>query len=605
MFQTYDPVSDRSYARDHLPLLRAELAARGLNGFIIPHDDEYQNEYLPDFAERLMWASGFSGSAGAAVVMSDRAVIFTDGRYTLQVRSEVDDAFFTYEDLPVSTVERWLAENAKADDRIGYDPMLHTRTNVEKLTKAAEKAGFELIAVSTNPIDAAWTDQPDRPAAPVRPHPLRFAGKSSEEKRTEIAGALREAGLDAALITAPPSLAWVFNIRGGDVVRTPLALGRAILYADARADLFLDPEKTDDELKDHLGDAVELHPEAGLDEACERLGRDGARIGVDPALAPAYFAAALERSGADVVDFTDPCALPRACKNAAELAGTRAAHRRDGAALTKFLHWIATQAQGGDADEITAARKLEAFRREDPTLADLSFDAISGAGPNGAIVHYRVNTRTNAPLKPGSLFLIDSGGQYPDGTTDVTRTVPIGAPTQEMRDRFTRVLKGHIALATARFPEGARGAQLDALARQPLWDAGLDYDHGTGHGVGSFLGVHEGPQRIAKIGGDEPLKPGMIVSNEPGYYKSGAFGIRIENLVIVTPPEPVAGGERQMMGFETITLAPICLDLVAPTLLSESERHWLNKYHARVRQLLTPLLPQPVGEWLARETRSI
>ncbi len=605
MFQTYDPVSDRSYAHKHLPLLRAQLSAQGLDGFIIPHDDEYQNEYLPDYAERLMWVSGFSGSAGAAVVMADRAVIFTDGRYTLQVRSEVDDHYFAYEDFPDVTVEQWLTDNAPKGARIGYDPMLHAKAGVEKLAKASEKAGFELVAVTENPVDAAWSDQPAKPASQIRIHPLEHAGTSSEEKRREIATALGAAGLDAALITAPPSIAWAFNIRGGDVVRTPLPLGRAILYADGRAALFLSPDKIDQSVKDHLGDTVELHDELALVRVIETLGREGARIGVDPALAPAKFAADLERVGARIVDFTDPCALPRACKNAVEQEGARAAHRRDGAALSKFLHWLATEAQTGDVDEITAAMTLEAFRREDETLADLSFDSISGAGPNGAVVHYKVNTATNAKLRPGSLFLIDSGGQYPDGTTDVTRTVPIGAPTDEMRDRFTRVLKGHIALAMARFPKGTRGAQLDALARKPLWEVGLDYDHGTGHGVGSFLGVHEGPQRIAKVGGDEALRPGMIVSNEPGYYKSGAFGIRIENLVIVTPLTPVDGGEREMMGFETITLAPICLDLVSPALLSEIERHWLNKYHARVRQTLTPLLPEAVAQWLAHETRSI
>ncbi|GAB4521266.1 MAG: aminopeptidase P family protein [Amphiplicatus sp.] len=605
MFQSFDPVSDRSYAARHLPLLRAEMKKRGVDGFIVPHDDEYQNEYIPAYAERLMWVSGFSGSAGAAVVLMDRAVIFVDGRYTLQARAEVDDAFFEYESIPDTSPAEWLAKNARKGWRVGYDPMLHTSAGLARLEAAAKRAGFELVPLKDNPIDAAWAGQPPRPAAKIIPHPVAFAGKSSEEKRREIAAAVKAAGADALLVTAPPSIAWLFNIRGGDVARTPLPLGRAIVHADGAASLFVAPEKVDNALSGHLGDAVDIRPEEGVIDALGALGEKGAKVAVDPALAPARFVSLLKESGARVIELADPCALPRACKNDAELAGARAAHERDGAAVTRFLHWLASEAQGGDVDEITAAKKLEELRRETGELVDISFDTISGAGPNGAIVHYRVNTRTNRRLQPGELFLIDSGAQYRNGTTDITRTVAIGRPTAEMRDRFTRVLKGHIALATARFPEGVTGHQLDALARRPLWEAGLDYDHGTGHGVGSFLGVHEGPQRIAKTANSQPLRPGMIVSNEPGYYKTGAFGIRIENLVVVTPPEPVEGGERAMMGFETLTLAPIELDLVVPSLLSEHERHWLNKYHARVRQTLTPRLPKDVADWLARKTRAI
>ncbi len=605
MFQTYEPVSDKSFAGKHLPLLRAQLAKLKLDGFVVPHDDEYQNEYIPDYAERLMWVSGFSGSAGAALVFQDSAVIFTDGRYTLQVRQQVDAAHFEFEDITETTPSDWLTAKAKKGARIGYDPMLHPTSGVAKLEAAAKKVGFELVAVEQNPIDTAWTDQPAIPSTPVNPHDLKYAGQASAEKRNEIAAQLKEAGADAVLITAPPSVAWLFNVRGGDVARTPLPLGRAIVNQDGTAELFLAPEKTDNALPEFLGDAVDLRPESGVAERLEKLGRAGKKVAIDPALTPSKYVQELKDAGAAVVEMTDPCALPRACKNAVEQQGAREAHIRDGAAVTQFLHWIATEAQGGDIDEITAAKKLEEFRRTSDLLADISFDSISAAGANGAICHYKVSTATNLPLEPGSLYLIDSGGQYPDGTTDITRTAPIGSPTNEMRDRFTRVLKGHIALATMKFPAGTTGHQLDAIARKPLWDVGLDYDHGTGHGVGSFLGVHEGPQRIAKALNEQELKPGMILSNEPGFYKAGEFGIRIENLIIVTKPEPIDGGEREMMGFETITLAPISLDLVTAALLTEAERHWLNKYHARVRQILTPLLPDAAAAWLAQETKSI
>ena len=605
MFQTYEPVSDRSFAAKNLPRLRAALAERALDGFIVPHDDEYQNEYIPDYAERLMWVSGFSGSAGSAIIMSDSAVIFVDGRYTLQVRQQVDEKFFTFEDVAEVTPDKWLADHAPEKARIGYDPMLHTSAGVEKLNVAAAKKGFTLVAIDDNPVDAAWTDQPAKPSAPVSAHALTFAGRGSEEKRREIGEALKQAGADAVILTAPPSIAWTFNIRGGDVARSPLPLGRAIVRQDGSAALFLAPEKTDNALPAFLGDTVDLKPEAGVGDALAKLGAAGARVALDPALAPSKYRDILADAGAEIVTMDDPAALPRACKNSVEQDGARAAHVRDGASVTQFLHWIATNAQSGNVDEITAAKKLEEFRRQSEDLADISFDTISGAGSNGAICHYRVSTETALNLAPGTLYLVDSGGQYPDGTTDITRTMAIGKPSDEMRDRFTRVLKGHIALATMRFPAGTTGTQLDAFARKPLWDVGLDYDHGTGHGVGSFLGVHEGPQRIAKAPNAQALKPGMILSNEPGFYKEGEFGIRIENLVIVTEPQPLQGGERPMMGFETITLAPISLDLVMAALLSEAEKHWLNKYHARVRQTLTPLLPEPVAAWLAHETRSI
>ena len=605
MFQTYEPVSDRSFAGNHLPLLRAELKKQNLDGFVVPHDDEYQNEYIPDYAERLMWASGFSGSAGSAIVLLEKAIIFTDGRYTLQVRQEVDSAHFTYEDIPATSPHEWLSDHAKKGARIGYDPMLHTLSNVEHLQKAAKNAGFTLVAVSQNPIDAAWADQPAKPTAPALPHEIEFAGKSSEDKRRDIAAAIAKAGADAALITAPPSIAWLFNIRGGDVARTPLPLARAIINKDGKATLFIAPEKVGNALPEFLGDDVDVRAETDVTSALEKLGQTGSSVAVDPALAPSKYAADLKQAGAKIVPLTDPCALPRATKNETEIEGARSAHIRDGVAVTQFLHWIDTEAQNGDVDEITAAKKLESFRRTSDQLRDISFDTISGAGSNGALCHYKVSTVSNKTLDKNTLYLVDSGGQYPDGTTDITRTTPIGTATEEMRDRFTRVLKGHIALAMLKFPAGTTGHQLDAFARKPLWDMGLDYDHGTGHGVGSFLGVHEGPQRIANAPNTQPLKPGMILSNEPGFYKAEEFGIRIENLIVVSQPQPVKGGERGMMSFETITLAPINLDLVVVDLLTEEERNWLNDYHAEVRTKLSGLIPAEIKGWFEDATRAI
>ncbi len=605
MFQTYEPVSDRSFAGKHLPALRAAMKDQTLDGFIIPHDDEYQNEYIPGYAERLMWATGFSGSAGGAIIMAERAVVFTDGRYTLQVRQQADSAFFDYADYTEISIDQWLRENAPKAAHIGYDPMLHTLANVRKLKAAAKATSFELVAVLKNPVDVAWADQPAAPQAPVRPHDIKFAGRAAADKRQEIAKAVTSAGADAVLITAPPSIAWLFNIRGADVARSPLPLGRAILKADGTATLFISPDKVGNALPEFLGGDVDIRGESEVTTALEKLGAGGASIAVDPALSPSKYIDELKAAGARIVELTDPCALPRATKNAAEIEGARTAHIRDGAAVTRYLHWLDTDAQSGEIDEITAAKKLEALRAESEDLRDLSFDSISGAGPNGAVVHYRVTTLTNRKLRRGELFLIDSGGQYPDGTTDITRTVPIGEATDEMRDRFTRVLKGHIALATMKFPAGTTGHQLDAFARKPLWDAGLDYDHGTGHGVGSFLGVHEGPQRIAKAPNDQALKPGMILSDEPGFYKAGEFGIRIENLIVVTPATPIPGGEREMMAFETITMAPINLDLVQVSMLSDDERGWLNTYHAEVRAKLSANMPAEIKDWFENATRAI
>lgn len=596
MYQTFEPTGGPEFGRKNLPRLRKELARLKLDGFIVPHEDEYQNEYVPEALDRLKWLTGFTGSAGAAIVLADRAAVFVDGRYTLQVRAQVDETLFAYREYPDPGVAAFLREEAPAGAHIGYDPRLHSPDALARLKDAAAGRGLTLVPVTENPIDRAWVGRPPSPMAQVYPHPEEFSGESGQAKRRRIGEAVSAGGADAVVLTSPASLAWLFNIRGGDVKATPLPLGAAILHADGRADLFLAPEKVDVALRLFLGNEVAVRNPAELDASLAAL--KGARVSLDPALASAWYFETLEAAGATIVRATDPVSMPRACKNAVEVEGARRAHVRDGVALAKFLHWLGVEAQTGAFDEITAVQKLEAFRRDAKELSDISFESISGAGPNGAIVHYRVTTKTNRKLKRGSLFLIDSGGQYRDGTTDVTRTVAIGRPTPEMKDRFTRVLKGHIALSRVRFPKGTTGSALDALARLALWDGGFDYDHGTGHGVGSFLGVHEGPHRIAKAPNTVALAPGMIVSNEPGFYKTGAYGIRIENLQVVTEAAPIAGGERAMLGFETLTLAPIDRALIDKKLLTPDERAWLNAYHARVAKTVGEMMTGAAREWL-------
>jgi Xaa-Pro aminopeptidase len=603
VFQTYDEPGGPALGRKHLPRLRKALSAGGLDGFIVPHEDEWQNEYVPPAYDRLAWVSGFTGSAGAAVVLADHAAIFVDGRYTLQVRAQVDGQLFEYRDLIDGGPAAYLRERAPRGGKIGYDPKLHSPDSLERLRAAAEAAGATLVPVSINPIDGIWDDRPPVPMARVEPHAEKYAGEGSASKRHRLGDGLAKDKADAAIITSPASIAWLFNIRGGDVARTPLPLGEAILRADGTADLFIADQKTSPELRQWLGNEVAVRPSEELTTAISAL--RGKRVRLDPATASAWYFEQLKDAGAEITKGQDPVVLPRACKNAAEIEGSRAAHRRDGAAVSRYLHWVATEAQTGKVDEISACAKLEEFRQATGALRDLSFDSISGAGPNGAIVHYRVSKKTNRRLARGSLFLIDSGGQYLDGTTDITRTVAIGRPSREMRERFTRVLKGHIALARVRFPKGTTGHQLDALARLALWEAGLDYDHGTGHGVGAYLGVHEGPHRIAKFVNTQPLEPGMIVSNEPGYYKTGAYGIRIENLQVVTPAADISGGERPMLGFETLTLAPIARELVVKTLLTKEERVWLNTYHERVRTEIAPQLEGDARAWLEEATAAI
>jgi Xaa-Pro aminopeptidase len=597
MRQTFNETTDPSFGRQHTPLIRQAMAAQGLDGFVIPHEDEHQNEYLPAANDRLAWATGFTGSAGAAVVLKDKAAIFVDGRYTLQVRDQVDTDLFEVRDLVEGGVPAYLASEAQAGWTIGYDPKLHSPEALERLKSAAAKAGAALKPVADNPLDAAWGAQrPAQPQAAVSPHRAEFSGEDSAAKRERVGRSLTEQGADAALITAPASSAWLFNMRGGDVIRSPLPLSQTILNADGTARLFLDPAKVTPDLPAWLGNAVTLEPPEALPAALADL--SGRRVLVDAGQSSAWFFEALEQAGATVVRGADPTALPRACKNPIEIEGARQAHIRDGGALARFLHWVATDATRDLPGEPDVVRKLEGFREATGALKDLSFDTIAGAGPNGAIVHYRPTDRLARRLQTGTLLLVDSGAQYLDGTTDVTRTVAIGTPSQEMRERFTLVLKGHLALARVRFPAGTTGSALDALARTPLWAAGLDFDHGTGHGVGSYLGVHEGPQRISKLPNSVALRPGMIVSNEPGYYKEGAYGIRIENLQFVTPPAPIPGGERPMLGFETLTLAPIDRNLIDTDMLTAEERAQMDAYHARVLAVISPSVEPDVRAWL-------
>jgi Xaa-Pro aminopeptidase len=597
MRQTFEDQADPSFGPLHLPLIRQAVERQGLDGLLIPHEDEHQNEYLPDANDRLAWATGFTGSAGAAVVLKDKAAVFVDGRYSLQVRDQVDQSLFEVRDLVEGGVPAYLETQLKPGQVVGYDPRLHSPDALDRLRQAARKAGAELKAVAANPLDEAWGAQrPAQPQAAVVPHPLQYAGEESSAKRARVGAALAAQGADAAVLTAPASIAWLFNIRGGDVIRSPLPLSQAILRQDGTARLFLDPAKVTPGLPAWLGNEVALETPDALPAALAEL--KGLKVSVDPGQSSAWYFDTLLADGAEVVRAPDPTALPRACKNEVEIEGSRQAHIRDGAALSRFLHWLATEAQATLPDEIAAVRKLEGFREATGMLKDLSFDTIAGAGPNGAVVHYHPVERLNRRTEKDSLLLVDSGAQYLDGTTDVTRTVAIGQPSAEMRQRFTLVLKGHLALGRVRFPAGITGSALDTLARAALWAHGLDYDHGTGHGVGSYLGVHEGPQRISKAPSTVALLPGMIVSNEPGYYKTGAYGIRIENLQVVTPAADIPGGERPMLGFEQLTMAPIDRRLVDKALLSAEEIAQLDAYHASVLARIGPLLDGDAQAWL-------
>jgi Xaa-Pro aminopeptidase len=597
MFQSFDTHADPTVGAPRLALLRAELGRLGLAGFLVPRADEFQGEYVPPSAARLQWLTGFSGSAGMAVVLKDEAGILVDGRYTLQVTAEVDTAVFTPGDIVAVPPATWLKTRVKAGDRIGYDPWLHTLAGVRRLKETVEAAGGELVPIEPNPLDTVWTDRPAPPTGRLVIQPTMLAGEEIAAKLARIGAAIAAAGAGHLLVVQPDSIAWAFNLRGRDVPHNPVPLAHALIPRDGRATLFVAPEKLDDEIRAHLAPHCDLAAPADLLTALARLGEAKAAVLLDPAWTSEVLARRLSEAGATVVEGEDPIILPKARKNAAEIEGARAAHRRDGAAMVRFLAWF--DAEGHATDEITCCEKLEACRAATAELLDLSFPTISGAGPNGAIVHYHSTRATNRPLDRDSLFLLDSGAQYRDGTTDVTRTLAVGTPTPAMKRAFTLVLKGHIAISTARFPVGTTGAALDTLARIALWKAGLDYDHGTGHGVGSHLSVHEGPQRIAKTGA-VALEPGMILSNEPGYYRTGAFGIRIENLELVHEARAVDGGERPMLGFETLTLIPIDTRLVDTGLMNRDEIRWLDAYHARVLAEIGPLVDDTTRAWLTR-----
>ncbi len=596
MYQNYDDVGGPAHGAARVRLLRKALDELGLAGFLVPRADEYQNEYVPPEAERLLWLTGFSGSWGLAAVLANKAALFVDGRYTLQAAKQTDPAVFEVVWVVETKPNDWLAANLGEGDRLGYDPRLHTITEIKSLAKALAKNGALLVPVDENPLTALRGALPPRPPAPVSLQPVELAGREASAKIADIQTTLRDARQDAAVITALDSIAWLFNIRGGDLPHTPFVLSHAIVRTAGRPQLLVSGRKLSNEVRAKLDEVADIDEPDAFAQALATLGEDKARVRLDPGRVSQWIADRLTDAGATISEGEDPCILPKARKNAAEIAGARAAHRRDAVAVCRFLAWLDREAPRGKLDEIGAAEALENFRRESPQMREISFDTISGAGPNGAIVHYRVTRSTNRKLDRNSLFLINSGAQYQDGTTDITRTVAIGKPTGDMRRHFTLVLKGHIAIATARFPKGTRGCDLDALARRALWDAGLDYDHGTGHGVGSYLSVHEGPQGLNKRATAE-LEPGMIVSNEPGYYRAGKYGIRIENLLLVTEPMDV-GGERPMLTFETLTLAPIDHRLIETSLLMPAELDWLSAYHRRVEQEISPQLNKEEQTWL-------
>jgi len=591
-----------SYA-DRLAALREQLKADKLDGFVVPLTDEHMSEYVGSYAQRLEWLTGFKGSAGSAVVLPEEAAIFTDGRYTIQVRQQVSPTEWSYQSVPETSVAKWLQDNAPNGARIGYDPWLHTSEWVKQATKSLAAKGAELVAVARNPIDAVWADQPQPSKARLAVQPDEFAGQGSPEKRHDMADWLVKEGADAAVLAALDSIAWTFNVRGTDVTHTPVGLAFALVNADGTADLFVEGEKVGDDVRAHLGNGVRLHERYEFEPYLKTL--KDKLVAVDPERSVAAITQALEKGGARILSRRDPAVLPKAIKNKTEVAGHKAAQARDGAAVSRFLKWIEDEGPKGEIDEMIAQDKLLSFREALGGLKDLSFDTISAFGPNGALPHYKGTAESNLPFKTGTLYLVDSGGQYQDGTTDITRTVPIGEPTAEMIDRNTRVLQGHIAIATAIFPKGTRGSQLDSFARRPLWEAGCDFAHGTGHGVGAFLAVHEGPQRISPVGssqsgGDEPLQAGMIISNEPGYYKPDEYGIRIENLVLVVD-KPVAGADKETLGFETLTFVPIDKRLIDANMLSDRELDWLNDYHAKVLALIGPQLEGEDKAWLERQ----
>jgi Xaa-Pro aminopeptidase len=600
VFQNFEEPESGVALTARLSAFREELTRRKLTGFVIPRADRQQNEYVPPSEERLAWLTGFTGSAGQAIVLTQAAAVFVDGRYTLQAAKQVDPKAWNIEPLVDPPPESWLAQHLSAGDRLGFDPWLHTSAVAERLAAACAKAGAELIAVDSNPLDSVWTERPPPPLAPVTVHGPQFSGETEADKLGRIRLEIVRLGVDALVLTDSHAVAWTFNIRGADVSHTPLPLSYALIPKDGRPAVFIDQRKLSNSVRDHLEQTADVEDPDALAPKLTELARRGASIALDSATAAEALSRLIVTAGGKPVRGSDPVSLLKAVKNITEIEGTRAAHRRDAVALTRFLAWIDREAPSGALTEIDTVEALETFRRDTGALKDVSFPTIAGTGPNGAIVHYRVTRKTNRRISPGDLLLIDSGAQYEDGTTDVTRTIAIGEPTTEMRDRFTRVLRGHIAIARAVFPDGTTGAQIDALARQFLWQAGIDFEHGTGHGVGSYLSVHEGPARISKLG-TTPLRRGMILSNEPGYYKTDAFGIRIENLELVVGTD-IAGAEKPMNAFETLTLAPIDRRLVDLNMLSGDELSWLNEYHARVRHAIRPHLDEATKEWLDAAT---
>jgi Xaa-Pro aminopeptidase len=603
-FQTFDDPAEPSAIAPRVAALRAELKHQRVDGLVLPRADRHQNEYVPSCEERLAYLTGFTGSAGFALILRGEAVLFTDGRYTLQAREQTDPAIFTLINMVDTAPSAWIEQHLPAGLRIGYDPWLHTADGVERLAKACEKAGSTLVPLSDNPVDAVWTDRPPPPRGAVTLHDPRYSGLDPADKLKQVRQDIAKARADALVVSDPHNVAWLFNIRGADVGHTPLPLAFAIVHKTDKPALYVDGHKLDQAVRDALEKLAYVRKPDSFSENLISLGQTGAAVLLDQATAADALVKSVERAGGKVVRAADPITALKAVKNDAEMAGARAAHIRDGAAMVRFLAWFDREAPAGALTEIHAVEALESFRRETGRLKDVSFPTIAGAGPNGAIVHYRVTRKTNRKIAPGELFLIDSGAQYEDGTTDITRTLAVGAPTAEMRTRYTQVLKGHIAIARAIFPDGSTGAQLDTLARQYLWQAGVDFEHGTGHGVGSYLSVHEGPARIAKLG-TAPLKRGMILSNEPGYYKTGAFGIRIENLVLVVEAAPIAGAEKAMNAFETLTLAPYDRRLIDVGLMTADEIDWIDSYHARVAETIGPNLDKDSAAWLAAATRAL
>ncbi|MBW9116722.1 aminopeptidase P family protein [Rhizobium cauense] len=606
MFQSFEVTSTPQFGRDRVSALRASFDALGIDAFLVPRADEFNGEYVPACSERLSWLTGFTGSAGIALVTRSVAIVFVDGRYVTQLAEQVDNSVFTGGDLVNEPPHVWLAKNGSKGLRVGIDPWLHSGAEARRLEKALVEIGGSLVVLPHNPLDKLWSDRPQEPLGQVTIQNIVQAGVLATDKIATIAAELAKKNLKAVLIADPSSVAWIFNIRGADVPHTPHPLARAIVHADGKADLFLDKRKTGIEAEAYLAQMCAQLPPSELEKRLAAVAKDGGRILVDPDLTSYALAEIIRNAGGEVAEGSDPAKLPRAVKNSVEINGSAAAHLQDGAAMVEFLYWL-SQTKPGTVTEIEVAEKLEAARArvgqsmQNP-LKDISFDTISGAGEHAAIMHYRVTTETDRKLEAGELFLIDSGAQYINGTTDITRTVGIGSVSEEQRRFFTLVLKGMIQISTARFPKGTRGCDLDPLARIALWRAGVDFAHGTGHGVGSYLSVHEGPQRIARLSTQE-LLPGMILSNEPGYYRPGAFGIRIENLIYVREAEAIEGGDMPMLGFETLTFCPIDRSLVVPELLTHDELHWFNSYHERTREALMPLIhDRDVKAWLENAT---